>query len=366
MENNLKKFLIKEINDKGPMTFGTFMSHALGHPQFGYYMTRDPFGTAGDFTTAPEISQMFGEMIGAWIIDIWAQMDAPKRINIIECGAGRGTLLADIIRIAQSVDKFHASVHLHIIETSCVLRKAQKQSLTGCDIQFHNSLDIGFADGPCIIVGNEFLDALPVEQIRFKNKKWEQLYLGCKSSSDFGFLWLEASENVKEIAPKTPLAGSIYEVSPERLEFMKQCITLLKKQSGALLFIDYGHVKSSHGETVQAIQNHQYVPVLHNIGNCDITAHVDFGILKNTLNQAGLYTPDIITQGGFLKNLGIEHRARALQNVAYQKNGHLKGQKQAQLIAKDLNRLVEKGQMGGLFKVMCALTDQNIKPAGFS
>ncbi|MGH1455555.1 MAG: class I SAM-dependent methyltransferase [Alphaproteobacteria bacterium] len=366
MPNNLTEFLHSEIKNNGAMPLGCFMSHALCHPDFGYYTTRDPFGTKGDFTTAPEISQMFGEMIGAWVADIWAQMGRPPELSLIECGAGRGTLMSDIMHATKAVDGFHDAVQMHIIETSCVLRGSQKAALIQYDPKWHDSLDIGFVDNPCIIIGNEFLDALPVEQIRFTNGAWQQCFIAVdENSSDFGFVWLPLQKEIADIAPEVKKTHAIYEIAPERLRFMTLCAKLLKKNGGGMLFLDYGHKKSSDGETLQAIKNHQYTPVLKDVGNCDITAHVDFDTLIETAHEGGLATPPIVTQHDFLMGLGISHRAKILQNTALKKYGFEKGQEVAQSIEKDLDRLTSQKEMGTLFKVMCAYHGYNLQPAGF-
>lgn len=362
--HNLNEFLKQEISDNGPMPFGAFMAHALCHHEYGYYMTRDPFGVKGDFTTAPEISQMFGEMIGAWVVDIWVQMGRPYKFNLIECGAGRGTLMADILRVSRAVDNFLHAVQITIIETSDLLKEKQRETLGNITVQWHSELSQCAVDEPCIILGNEFLDALPVEQCRFMNGQWQQCHISVENGQ-FVQTWISPQSDIVAYLPEVKTHAAIYEIAPERINFIEQCTKMIKENGGASLFIDYGYAKLSHGETVQAVKNHEYVPALSDIGECDITAHVDFQTLQESALQGGVLSSPIVTQKDFLKSLGIEHRANALKNTVLKQDGHTQGALKAQGIQNDLDRLIGEKQMGDLFKVMCIYSDDNLKPAGF-
>ncbi len=361
---NLNLFFQNEITENGPITFGSFMSHALCHPDFGYYATRDPFGVKGDFTTAPEISQMFGEMIGAWVVDMWVQMGRPDRFNLIECGAGRGTLMADILRVAKSVDGFSSTVQVSIIETSDILKTIQKETLQNIEVKWFGDVTQCPVDEPCIILGNEFLDALPVEQVRFINGTWDQCCVEY-NNGEFAQKWLKPQIEIESFLPQIKTHAATYEIAPERINFIEQCAGILKANGGAVLFIDYGYTKTKHGDTVQAVKNHEYVPVLSDVGECDITAHVDFETLLNTADNVGAQIQQLVTQKDFLRSLGIEHRANALKNAALKQTGVMQGKLMAQNIQADLDRLIDEKQMGDLFKVMCFHDGFNLKPAGF-
>ena len=340
----LEKVLKQKIERDGPMDVATFMSLALGHPEHGYYMKHDPFGLAGDFTTAPEVSQLFGEMIGVWVADVWGQMGSPARFILLECGPGRGTLMADILRATKTVTGFHEAAEIHLLEMSAVLRARQSEALRGYDPHWHDDLSSVPDDAPIIVIGNEFLDALPFHQF---------------VKTDLGRVErrIALKDGVFVFMPKD---GVVVEASPQREEFIKGIASRLKAQSGAALFIDYGHLKSGQGDTFQAVKGHEYVDMLSHIGDADLTSHVDFEALQKVIDVQGVATA---TQGDFLKALGVEVRAQILM-----KNAMLS---QAQDVEKGLHRLVDSDQMGELFKVLAfwnthdtTITNQ-IKPAGF-
>ncbi len=345
MPNELEYIILKKINDKGALTLGEFINLALCHEVYGYYSNSDPFGLQGDFITAPEISQMFGEVIGAWIADIWIKMGKPQIFNIVECGAGRGTLMADIMRSCKGVSGFGNAIQIHFIENSAVLRTQQKQAMKGYKPLWYNHISDVNLNDPCLILGNEFLDALPVEQLRFgKDGCWQQKKLNVKNGTNLlEFTWEDADKKLINLLPKKTQSEQIYEVSPARLNFISDCCDILKSLRGVALFIDYGHDKSHYGDTLQALKRHKFCDVLHDIGNCDITTHVDFDALSRQVMAQNLNIEPIITQGEFLKSLGIELRAAKLKKIGGSK----------QNIDNDLNRLTGREQMGELFKVMC-------------
>ncbi len=327
-----------------PMGLGEFMALALTHPKYGYYTNRDPLGAAGDFTTAPEISQMFGEIIGAWVIDIWIQMGKPTSFNLIEAGAGRGTLMADIMRISGIANGFAEAVQIRLIEASPLLKSKQATTLEGYDVSWHDSISDINVGKPCIILGNEFIDALPIEQLRRGADGWQKRVITVDNNS-LAFGWVEAENELVKLLPQKTVSNEIYEVAPVRISFINECTNLLKNNGGAALFIDYGHAKSHHGDTLQAVKNHKFVNVLDDIGNCDITAHVDFDALSRHIS---LNKTRITTQKEFLISLGILHRAAAIKASDA-----------------ELQRLVGRGEMGDLFKVMCFYHGDNLIPAGF-
>lgn len=349
MHSDAEAFLIREIISNGPMDVGTFMQFALCHPQYGYYMTRDPFGRAGDFTTAPEISQMFGEMVGAWAVDVWRKMGSPSKVSFIEVGPGRGTLMADMLRVANSIEAFSEAVNVYLMEASPVLIERQRSTLSWRNITWIKDLREVAHDAPVIIIGNEFLDALPVRQFLFqKGGWWERVVSYDLHAKKLAFDFI-ATE------PPMPFAtmDGLYEISDARNSFVKECCDLIKACNGAALFIDYGHTVTAPGDTLQAIKRHKYCDVLESIGEADLTSHVDFGAVMRLVGTQKDFGCSLDNQGDFLCHLGIEARA-------------------AQLCAKDpsvdasLQRLVGKDQMGELFKVVCFYKGLNHSPEGFS
>jgi NADH dehydrogenase [ubiquinone] 1 alpha subcomplex assembly factor 7 len=329
-ETRLKEMIV----EGGPMDVGTFMTLAIGH----YYSTRDPFGVKGDFTTAPEISQMFGEMIGAFLADAWIKMGSPSPVLLAEAGPGRGTLMADIMRATKNVPGFHAVAQIHLIEMSPVLMARQKDTLKDYNVQWWESLASLPGDCPVLFVANEFLDALPVRQFQFQDGAWFERLIG-----------VDGDRFVFGLAPSPyPLlggeTGDVFEIAPLREDFVKQLAERIKAQSGVALLIDYGHDRHGPGDTLQAIKDHQYVDVLSHIGEADLTAHVDFESLAAAAKNVAVFGP--VGQGDFLKALGIELRAARLGQSA------------------ELERLTV--QMGQLFRVMALCHDDKIQLAGFA
>ncbi len=351
MPNPLENFLIQQIKMSGPVDVGSFMAIALGHPEHGYYMNRDPFGRKGDFITSPEVSQMFGEMVGAWAADIWMKMGSPKAFVLLECGPGRGTLMADIMRAGKAADGFTEGAQVHLLEMSPVLMARQRQVLAAHDVQWHESLESVPSDMPIIVVANEFLDALPFRQLVRVADGWAERvvdYHGgafCFGLRDAGIL---AGHVPKSVTAKQ---GEVFEIAPAREAFVQNIAARLKAQSGAALFFDYGHVKSAVGDTFQAIKGHEYADVLKAVGRSDLTSHVDFEALSRAVD---VFTHGPIEQGAFLKAIGIEVRADILKQ-------------KASSVEKDLHRLTHADEMGALFKVlgMSFKDGQPVEPAGF-
>ncbi len=339
-QNNLEQLILSS----SPMTLGEFTTLALIHPEYGYYINRDPLGVAGDFTTAPEISQMFGELIGAWIVDIWMQMGKPASFNLIEAGAGRGTLMADIMRVCKGVHGFNDAAQIHFIEASRLLKDKQHAALKGHNVIWHDAIADISVDNPCIILGNEFLDALPIEQLRRSASGWQKRVITVDNDK-LVFDWAIAENELVKLLPSKTVSNEIYEVAPARKGFINECEVLLKANGGVALFVDYGYDRSHYGDTLQAVKAHEFVDVLEDVGNCDVTSHVDFDALSRHSNVS---VTRIATQGSFLKSLGINHRAKAI-NASNA----------------DLNRLVGADQMGELFKVICFYHGDNLTPAGF-
>lgn len=352
MAKELEEYLRVHIAQHGPLDIGQFMALALGHPQHGYYMKQDPFGADGDFTTAPEISQLFGEILGAWGADIWMQTGQPAAFTLLECGPGRGTLMADMLRATHQIPGFHEAVSIHLLETSPVLKEVQAERLADYEPHWHETLESVPGDAPLIVIGNEFLDALPVRQFVRTAEGWAERVVGQEDDSFvFG---LKAAGPVE--LPEAP-EGAVYEIAPARTAFVENLCKILEQNGGVALFIDYGHDRSASGDTVQALYKHEYVSPLEHIGDADLTAHVDFQAIGEAATHKGAEVFGPVEQGVFLKNLGIEQRAQYLRQKA--------DDSQAEELQSGLHRLTHSDQMGALFKVMGVFYGDTIRPAGF-
>jgi NADH dehydrogenase [ubiquinone] 1 alpha subcomplex assembly factor 7 len=354
----LADHLAECIRLDGPMPISRFMAMALGHPRWGYYTSRDPFGRAGDFITAPEVSQMFGELIGLWCAERWQALGRPEPFNLVELGPGRGTLMADALRAGAALPGFNQSAQVHLVETSPVLRAAQKKAIGERPASWHGHI-ADLPTGPTITIANEFFDALPIRQFQRGEDGWHERMVGCKNGQLC--LLLDPSGT-----PTAPLAaairnapnGAIVEVSAARTDAMKALAQNLASQGGATLVIDYGHGRSAAGDTLQAMQAHAFVDMLEAPGAADLTAHVDFQALGEAARQAGAQTFGPVSQASFLKQLGIAARAAILQQNATEA--------QAQAVGAALHRLTDQDQMGQLFKVMAITPAGNDAPPGFA
>jgi NADH dehydrogenase [ubiquinone] 1 alpha subcomplex assembly factor 7 len=358
----LAEVIRAEIAARGDMPLSRYMELCLAHPEYGYYMTRDPFGASGDFTTAPEISQMFGELIGAWIISAWQAMGEPSRFILLEAGPGRGTLMSDVLRVAQKTPGFMVAASLHLLETSPVLKQRQAVSLSAYNPIWHDDLTTVPDDAPVLFVGNEFLDALPVDPLRQVQGTWQQVCVGVPADQDASFCYTAhpASQNLIDLIPRRLMPhteGSVIEVSEYLNQFLNSLFLQVEKQTGVALFIDYGYRHSDTGDSVQAVHKHQFVSIFHAPGESDITAHVNFENIQNLAFSAGLTTHGPLTQGAFLNRLGIDHRAARLKERATDA--------QKADIDSALRRLTAPDQMGDLFKVLAVSSDPSMMLPGF-
>jgi SAM-dependent MidA family methyltransferase len=338
----------REIRDliavEGPITVERYMALALGHPTLGYYMTRDPLGAAGDFTTSPEISQMFGELVGLWAVETWSLMGCPSQLRLVELGPGRGTLMADTLRASRVMPGFTNAVAVHLVETSPVLREAQARALknSGAAISWHSRLD-EIPSGPAIVIANEFFDALPIRQFVRGERGWYERVIGLDGDGQFRF------GVAPDPLPRLNAAGNpgdILEVNEAGLTFAHDLASRLVRQGGAALIIDYGHLRSGPGDTLQAVCRHAFADPLAEPGLADLTAHVDFAALARVAGDTGASLHGPVLQGGFLRALGIEARAERLKRSATPG--------QAEAVEAALQRLTGPGPggMGELFKVI--------------
>lgn len=337
-----------------------FMGAVLGHPELGYYMRQDPFGSRGDFTTAPEISQIFGEMIGAWLVDMWMQMGKPSPFILLEAGPGRGTLMADILRVSK---EFSAAAKIHLLEMSPVLRQKQRDALGGHDVHWHDDFSSVPDNAPIFFIANEFFDALPFRQFVYNGPSgWAERVVQMKRDEDMAFEFVERDcgsyDPLSEFDIVAPEIGFIFEVSPDRSAFMVALSRRIKAQGGAGLILDYGHLKVGYGDTFQALYRHGYIDPLTHIGDADLTSHVDFAALAKAARESAVMLAGMGEQGDFLNALGIGARAAMLSKNA--------AGKQQDDIRKALHRLTHSDEMGSLFKVMGIYShDAQLSPAGF-
>ncbi|MCB9989350.1 MAG: SAM-dependent methyltransferase [Rhodospirillales bacterium] len=344
---DLTAHIKNQIGQHGPMDVGTFMGLAVSH----YYASRDPLGRGGDFTTAPEISQMFGEMLGVWVADTWHKLGRPKPFVLLECGPGRGTLMADVLRTLCAVPDCLSAARVVLMENSLALRQKQKEALTGYEVQWIETLDELEADKPLILLANEFLDALPVRQAQFDGEVWRERVVGLEADQPvFGL-----GAPVTTPPPFPCREGNIFEFSPVRESFVRNVGDFLKEPGGAALFIDYGHDRSGVGDTLQAVKDHGYCDVLDQIGEADMTSHVDFGALARV---AGVDVRGPVGQGAFLERLGMAERANSLMAAG--------GLPERQVeIRTAYDRLCAPDHMGELFRVMALCHDADVELAGF-
>jgi SAM-dependent MidA family methyltransferase len=341
----------RRITAAGPMPVGEYMALCLGHPEHGYYPTRDPFGARGDFITAPEISQMFGELVGLWMAAVWKQMGEPENIRIIELGPGRGTLMNDALRAVQVMPAFRDAVVLHLVEISPVLEAQQERTLEhlGIPMSWHPALQ-DVPKGPAIIIANEFFDALPVNQAVKTEQGWHERQIEVDDDGKFAFTF--AREPIAHFDMLLPAAvrsapeHAIFEWRDDKLAM--QLGRRIADNGGAALVIDYGHTDSAVGETLQAVGQHAYADPLTAPGNIDLTAHVDFRALALAVEAMGANGFGPLEQSQFLRKLGIETRAAALKRKA-------KSRAESADIDSALARLTGYGRtdMGSLFKAAC-------------
>ncbi len=357
--------LIARIARLGAITVADYMAAALAHPEHGYYMTGDPFGARGDFVTAPEISQMFGELIGLWCAHTWQRMGSPEPLRLVELGPGRGTLLADALRAARLVPGFHGALDLHLVEFSPKLRAAQRESLAAGagDVapSWHERLD-QVPEGPLLLIANEFFDALPIRQFEKRPEGWcERLITLGADGAALVFGLAAPGPQAAALLPaelRDAAPGAIAEVSPPAIMLAAEIGRRLSAEGGAALIVDYGHARPRTGATLQALRRHASHQVLDDPGTADLTAHVDFSTIARAATEAGARAHGPIPQGRFLEALGIGARAAALGETATPE--------QAGEIASGLRRLTDPEHMGALFQAL-ALTDPELgPPAGFA
>ncbi len=350
----LTDILLQRIEMDGPLRLPDYMAECLMNPQHGYYTTQNPFGAAGDFITAPELSQMFGELLGLCLAQCWMDQGAPQRFILAELGPGRGTLMADILRATKAVPGFHAAAEIHLVETSTLLREQQASALPDALPTWHDSLD-DLPEGPLFLIANEFFDALPIQQFERADTGWSerrvgakggQLHLGRTPAQEIPHL----SHRLQDTKP-----GDIVELCPAAAQIAGQIAQRIAKHGGAALIFDYGDWRSL-GDTLQALRHHEHVGLFESPGQADLTAHVDFEALAMAIAPHASYSR-VTPQGLYLERLGITARAQALAK-------NLRGEALNLHIAAH-RRLTHPQEMGTLFKTMAIVANGAALPPGY-
>ena len=352
----LEREIRRLIAVAGPMPVAEYMRLCLSHPQYGYYITHEAIGAGGDFVTAPEVSQMFGELIGLWIAAAWEAMGAPDNVRLVELGPGRGTMMLDLLRAAKAAKKFYAALVLHLVEISPKLQALQRRRFADLDVPmwWHTSL-AEVPDGPILVVANEFIDALPVHQAVKQAGRWHERVVAI---GDDGALVIgAAADALPSFEATLPRElrngpdGSFYEWRSDTVAFD---IGRRVRNDGVALIVDYGHARQGLGETLQAVARHSFADPLKAPGEADLTAHVDFATLAISADIIGARSHGPVSQRDFLKALGIDARAAALKTARPEKSAEI----DAALV-----RLTGTGpnEMGELFKVL-AIADPKIGP----
>jgi NADH dehydrogenase [ubiquinone] 1 alpha subcomplex assembly factor 7 len=351
--------IIRRIRREGPLSVAAFMAMALHDPEDGYYARHDPIGEAGDFVTAPEISQIFGELIGLWCADLWQRIGRPDPVILAELGPGSGALMDDFLRAAATVPGFRRALRLYLVEASSLLRAAQQRRLGAADPHFVANID-AVPEGPLLLVANEFLDALPIRQLVRGPLHWAERFVSLDAEGHLVFadgpehpaLTLLVPSPLRALPP-----GTVVEICPAAAALAAVLGERLTRHPGAALFVDYGYFPSAPGPTLAALRRHQAVGVLDDVGSADLSAHVDFAAFVAAARAVGTQIHGPVEQGRFLAALGAEARRDALSAAATPA--------QRALLDSGLRRLLDPDQMGNLFKALALTSPGLAAPAGF-
>jgi NADH dehydrogenase [ubiquinone] 1 alpha subcomplex assembly factor 7 len=360
MGTGLSEQLKHRMSGQGAISVADYMAWCMTAHEGAYYRRGNPLGAAGDFVTAPEVSQIFGELMAVWAIAVWQGMGSPPSFVLAELGPGRGTLMQDALRAARSVPAFRDAAHVHLVETSVTLREAQSQALTPfCKPEWHGSL-ADVPEAPLIVIANEFFDALPVEQHVFEHGSWHRrLVRFDEAEGSLSFAAGRLALPPVELLPaREPREGDILEHRPATASLLEGIGARARKAPVAMLVADYGYARKDYGDTLQAVRQHGYAHPLDDPGEVDLSAHVNFAELAQAAKAAGLAPWGPIEQSEFLLALGLEARLRALMNSA--------SEEQRASLYLGARRLVDPFQMGSLFKIMAVTNTDLPVPPPFS
>ncbi len=355
----LARHLRAEIALNGPITVAAYMAKAMSHPRHGYYMRRDPLGRDGDFITAPEVSQMFGELVGLWCVAGWEQIGRPAKALLVELGPGRGTLMSDALRAIAAAPACRDALEVHLVETSPALRAAQARALEGVPAAWHGELQAA-PEAPMLLIANELFDALPVHQFVRRLEGWRERLVDAAPGGGFRFVLAAGPTPAAALLPESlngAPPGSVAELSPAAISLAHEIGRRVAAHRGLALIIDYGAGRGPLGDTLQAVRRHGRHEVLDDPGEADLSARVDFATLARAASEAGARAFGPVTQGDFLRALGIETRAAGLKRDATRK--------QRTDIDAALTRLADPARMGSLFKALAIAPSDAPPPAGF-
>ncbi|MBM3513963.1 MAG: class I SAM-dependent methyltransferase [Alphaproteobacteria bacterium] len=330
--------LRQRIAAQGPITVADYMAASNA----AYYRRDDVFGANGDFVTAPDISQAFGELIGLWTAVTWQAMGAPYPFRLIECGPGRGTLMRDLLRATAKIAGFHAAADIHLVEASPYLRSCQAWALGDREATWHGTID-SLPAGPAIVIANEFLDALPIRQFEKHADGWRERKIGLGPDGYFVFV-AAARSDVPDADGLAADVGAVFEICEPARAWAAALGRRLARDGGAALVVDYGHRTSAVGDTLQAVRRHGYHPIFRSPGEADLTAHVDFAAVAAAAHATGAVCHGPVEQGLWLRRLGIQVRQTQLTAG--------KSEVVAREISAGIRRLIEPDGMGMLFKVL--------------
>ena len=339
----------QRISQNGPMPVAQYMALCLTHPAHGYYVTRDPLGAEGDFTTAPEITQMFGELIGLWAAAVWKQMGSPEHLRLVELGPGRGTMMLDVLRAVKRVPEFRRTIKVHFVEVSPRFEKSQRDAFVNSDVpvEWHKALE-KVPEGPAIILANEFFDALPVQQAVMCVDGWHErvIKIDDKDQLRFGHA-IDPMPLLDDMLPPNVQQAQIGEIFEWRADaIVLELACRVARSPGAALVLDYGHVESATGDTLQAVTGHRFASPLAAPGRVDLTVHVDFQALAQAARGMDARVHGPVEQGVFLRRLGIESRAAMLKKAAPPERAAEIEAAMARLVSED------RTGMGRQFKVI--------------
>ena len=339
-------------------TLDKFIEESLYNKKYGYYMKKNPFGEGGDFITAPNISILFSEMIAIWIISFWEKLNCPEQFNLIELGAGNGEMMRVLVNTFNKFPQFKNSCKINILEKSELLQRTQKTNIKDTKIKWLNNLN-ELNNFPCIFIANEFFDALPIKQFLKKEKKWYERCVKFINAKKLEYLDVpfDMKKFEKKISFKISYNQKFIEYSPMATKFLKTIIKKIKLNNGGILIIDYAYLEKKMKNTLQAVSKHKYCDVLKSFRNSDITYNLSFNLINMIIKKLGPYSSQSTTQKKFLTKLGILDRAEILsKNMIFSKKADIYFR---------IKRLVDKNQMGNLFKVMFITNHRNKFKLGF-
>ncbi len=359
MSEEIADKIVRRIRAEGPLTVAAYMAMALHDPAGGYYAKRRPIGAAGDFTTAPEISQVFGELIALWCAELWERMGRPDPVIVAELGPGRGVLMEDLLRAAGTVPELRRALRICLVETSPVLRGEQERRLGQAMPKWVTRIE-ELPEGPMLMVANEFLDALPIRQFVCGSSGWSERMVAVDREDRLVFVNGPESLAASLLVPgslRHSSPGTIVEICPAALALAGALGSRLARQPGAALFIDYGYFLTAPGSTLRALQRHRPVSALAAPGSADLSAHIDFAAFAEAARTAGAEIHGPIGQGRFLTALGAGLRLKALSARATPA--------QRQSLEAGVRRLLDPGEMGDLYKVVALVSPGLSPPPGF-